>query len=623
MSSGLFGIGTSALNANQRALDTTGHNIANVNTEGYSRQRAELVSRGGQFSGAGYIGKGVDTSTVRRMYDQFLQTQLRNNTTAEAYYSTRHEYLGRVDNLLADPDAGLAPGLQDFFSAVQQVADDPTASADRTVLISEAESLVDRFRFLDRRLSEQQTVVNGQIGTAIEEVNAHAQSIARLNQQIIAAEGRGQPPNDLLDQRDQAVLELSRFVDVQIVEQDNGALNVFIGNGQGIVLGQKAQALADVSPQPGLPREVRFGGEDGMDVTRLITGGRLGGLLELRSSVLDEARGELGRAALGMAVAFNNQHQAGLDRNGEPGGAFFDVPTPEVLTATGTTADEPTVAIDRGNLAELTADDYRLSWDDGASEWQLRKEPDGSVLATAAGGGTINAAGLEITAPPAGSAGDSFVIRPTRDAASRIGVDITDPEKVAAAAAMLPTVPDGTEVESLSVVDPGDYQSWANWGGAAPGDIVFNQSDFSEMSEGVWRAERDGVEIIVRGSQPADGDVRIARNEAFGVGDNRNALGLSNVQSTQYLDDGSTSLEGAYNSLVGKVGTQTRQAEVAANAQAQLLADAQAQRDSVSGVNLDEEAANLMRYQQAYQASAQVISITNTLFDTLIGAVRR
>ncbi|MFP4245216.1 MAG: flagellar basal body rod C-terminal domain-containing protein, partial [Ectothiorhodospira sp.] len=191
------------------------------------------------------------------------------------------------------------------------------------------------------------------------------------------------------------------------------------------------------------------------------------------------------------------------------------------------------------------------------------------------------------------------------------------------AAAMVPTVPEGTEVESLSVVDPDDYQSWADWGGAAPGEIDFDEADFTERSEGVWRAEKNGVEIIVRGSQPADGDVRIARNEDFGVGDNRNALGLSNVQSTQYLDEGSTSLEGAYNSLVGKVGTQTRQAEVAADAQARLLEDAQAQRDSVSGVNLDEEAANLMRHQQAYQASAQVISITNTLFDTLIGAVRR
>ncbi|MCG5497233.1 flagellar hook-associated protein FlgK [Ectothiorhodospira variabilis] len=616
MSAGLFGIATSGLNAAQRALDTTGHNIANVNTEGYSRQRTEQGTRPAQFSGAGYVGRGVDVNTVRRMYDEFVQTQLRNNTTSSEYYNTQRDFISRVDNLLADPAAGLSPGLQQFFSATQELANDPTSSANRTVLISEAESLVDRFKFLDQRLKDQQTIVDGQIGSGVDEVNGYADSIAKLNQQIVAAQGRGQPPNDLLDKRDQMVLEMSRFVDVRTTIQDDGSMNVFIGRGQGVVLGNKATPLSASRPTPGAPLEVNFGAQGGnkTNVTNLISGGKLGGLLELRSSVLDEAQNELGRVAVAVAVGFNNQHTQGLDAEGKLGQDFFKVPEPEVLSGRGVEVSKPDVSFDPAGLSELKSSDYRLQFQSG--QWNLTRLSDGQKLGSYGVNEEVKVEGLVIAmpgGPPDAKEGDNFLIRPTRSAAQGIEVAVREPQRLAAAQAFSNDLAEDQELLHFSpgtTYQPGD-------------DLTF--TGFSEDPDGsdLWRATTtDGAEIVVR-STDDPGDVVLTGNDAFGLGDNRNALALAQVQGTQYLDDGRSSIEDAYNGLIGKVGTQTRQTQVAAESQARLLADAKAQRESLSGVNLDEEAANLLRFQQAYQASAQVIAVTSTLFDTLIGVARR
>ncbi|ANB03541.1 flagellar hook-associated protein FlgK [Ectothiorhodospira sp. BSL-9] len=615
MSAGLFGIATSGLNAAQRALDTTGHNIANVNTEGYSRQRTEQGTRPAQFSGAGYVGRGVDVNTVRRMYDEFVQTQLRNNTTSSEYYNTQRDFISRVDNLLADPAAGLSPGLQQFFSATQELANDPTSSANRTVLISEAESLVDRFKFLDQRLKDQQTIVDGQIGSGVDEVNGYADSIAKLNQQIVAAQGRGQPPNDLLDKRDQMVLEMSKFVDVNTTVQDDGSMNVFIGRGQGLVLGNKATPLSANRPTPGAPLEVKFGGQGNkeVNVTNLISGGKLGGLLDLRSSVLDKAQNELGRVAVSIAVGFNNQHTQGLDAEGKLGRDFFKVPEPEVLAGRGVDEPKPEVSFDPAGLSGLKSSDYRLQYQDG--DWNLTRLSDGQKLGSYGDGSEVKVDGLVIKMPNGSHEdGANFLIRPTRSAAQGIDVAVREPQRIAAAQAFSTNL---AEDQELVFFSPG--------AGYEPGDdLTFSAFEEDPTQSGLWRATTpDGAEIVIRSTEEPDGGVLLTGNDAFGPGDNRNALALAQVQGTRYLDDGRSSIEDAYNGLIGKVGTQTRQTQVAAESQARLLADAKAQRESLSGVNLDEEAANLLKFQQAYQASAQVIAVTSTLFDTLIGVARR
>ena len=550
MTSPVFGIGTSALLAYQRALSTTGHNIANVGTEGYSRQRVDLAVRNPQFSGAGYFGQGVDVDGVNRITDQFVQRQLLDNTSGAGRQEVFYQYARRTDSLLADADAGLSPVLQQFFAAVQDVANDPTSTTARQVLLSQGEALGDRFAFVQRRMDEQRQLVEGQIGAAVTDINNLAQGIAGLNQQIADAAGRGSPPNDLLDQRDALLEQLAGKISVQTLEQDDGSLNVLIGTGQNLVVGNQATTL--VATQMGADptrTEIAISSPNStIRVTELLSGGELGALLDVRRDLLDPAQNALGRTAVGLALSFNELHAQGVDLDGVAGGQFFTLPSAEVLAGRGNTATGAP-AVNYTDAAALTTSDYRLNFD--GVEWQVTRVGSPTPLATGAPGDILAVDGLEIDlAGVAGAAaGDTFDIRPTRTAAAQLGVAIGDPRAFAAA---LP--PD------------------------TPGANV--------------------------------------------AGDNRNALALAGLASERVLANGTSSISGSYSELVGSVGVKTRQAELSAAAQNLMLEDSQAQRASVSGVNLDEEAANLLRYQQAYQAAAQVISVAGTMFDTLLGAVR-
>lgn len=637
MTNGIFGIGTSGLLAFQRALGVTGNNIANSATEGYSRQRIDLSTRTPQFAGNGYFGSGVQVSGVQRIFDQFVENQLRTSTSGSQQYGMYYDFSRRVDNLLADPDSGLAPGMQQFFAAVQDVANDPTSSAARQVLISEGESLVDRFRFLNQRLDEQRELVNGQIRSSVEEINSLAEAIADLNTEIVAATGRGggAPPNDLLDQRDQLVLQLSGLVSVNTVEQDDGALNVFIGNGQNLVLGSRVTTLATDALGPD-PRQMNVGyvSPSGIvDITQYMTGGRLGALLDLRSSVLDKAQNTLGLTAIGIAQAFNDQHRLGQDLDGNLGEDFFRVPDPEIIGRSGNgVTGVPDVVID--DYGRLTADDYLIRFN--GADWELRRDPGGQVLDTAPPGGT-----LSLGTPPesaftvdlaslggAPAAGDSFLLRPTRTGAQQIDTVIGDPRQVAAASPMRavadPANSGSAVVHSVAAVDRDalDLTPVTVSFDAGASEFQIGGDSFALDSSGLTEIEYNGWRLTIEGV-PGDGDSFDVGPNTGGVGDNRNALALAGLQDERVLGGGTATIQDTYSGLVADVGTRTRQAEIAASAQGKLLEEAQAQRESISGVNLDEEAANLLRYQQAYQAAAQVISVTNSLFDTLINAVRR
>lgn len=658
MSGGPMGIGTSALQAFQRALATTGHNIANATTEGYSRQRVELSARPPQASGSNFFGTGVQAGNVSRNADAFVESQLRTATSANANSSVFYDQAKRVDNLLADADSGLSPGLQKFFSAMQDVANDPTSTAARQVLLSEADSLVDRFRSLDQRLSEQRELVNGQIRSTVKEIDELAKAVASLNGDIASANGRGIVPNDLLDQRDVLVRELAERIDVTVTEQDDGALNLFVGNGQNLVLGSRvstltAQALGED------PSEMRIGfsqtGANPVDITRFMTGGRLGALLEVRSAVLDTAQNALGRTAVGVAEAFNEQHRLGQDLDGVIGRDFFRVPDPQILSNQPGLA-EPGVTID--DIDKLGTGDFRLvAVANGEDElnWQLRSVPGGEIIEESKNrepedppfGSSVglNIDTDKIEGNPGPKAGDSFLIRPTRTAAAQIATVIDDPRALAAATPSV-KVEAGEEnsdaaltsarfeprevlaIESLAKpnVEFGtndDGATFAEFSGVDLHSIISDDAVIVdgnliitlETSQGTWILEWDGI--------PEDGDSFSLSPEPAGPGDNSNALALGALQEERLLDGGNATLEGSYNTLIAEVGTRTRQAEVASRAQASQLQQAQEQRESISGVNLDEEAANLLRFQQAYQAAAQVISVTNSLFDTLIGAVRR
>lgn len=431
---GLFGIGVSGLIAYQRALQVAGHNIANVGTDGYSRQRLDLEARPPTTVGYAGVGNGVETTGVERIADRFVEYRLVSSTSAEAYHRTYAEFSAQINNLVADADAGLAPALDDFFAAVQEVASDPTSTAARQQLIGAGESLVARFAQIQQSIDDQQRIASGRIGGTVEEINQLSQGVAELNARIVIAGGQaGGAPNDLLDQRDQLLRQLAERIGVTTLEQSDGSMNVYAGRGQALVVGTEATPLA-VEPSAYDPARVEIGFRKGasfIPVTDTLSGGKLGALLEVRDGLLNPAGNALGRVAIGVSELFNEAHGRGMDLRGALGGDFFGRPEPLVIrhqsnTATGT----PALVVN--DVSGLTLSDYELRFD--GSAWNLRRLSDSQQVASIAPGGSLDFDGLSIdlSGISGASNGDRYLLRPTQ-VAGDLSVRISDPRAIAAA----------------------------------------------------------------------------------------------------------------------------------------------------------------------------------------------
>ncbi len=648
----LLGTSISGLLAFQRALSVTGHNVSNVNTPGYSRQRADLVTRPPTPAGDGFIGNGVAVSSVGRIIDGFINGQLTAATAANSQLQEFHRLASQVDNLLADPQAGLSPSLQKFFDAVSGVANDPASIPARQVLLSEAQSLADRFHYLDQRLESLRQGVNTQVTNTVSEINGLAAGIAALNRGISLARGAGigQSPNDLLDQRDALIRQLAERVSVTTVSQDDGAVNVFAGNGQTLVAGGTASILKVVgNPYDPTRAEVAItSGPITSIVSDALTGGTLGGTLQFRNNLLDSAQNALGRAAIGLAATFNDQHRLGQDLNNTLGGNFFapiDGSSPRVLSASAAT-----VGVSVSDVNALTTSDYRLDYD-GATYTVTRLSDNAAVYSNAAFPGVIAAEGLtfSLTAGVV-AAGDSFLIQPTRTGARDIGLALTDTRRIAVAAPIrtaeatnasgVPTNTGSGRIGAGAVSNIASLPLGANVtltfdpnaggagipgfvvGGGAPTPLLYNPATQGNGATLTLGGAYNGISFSVSGT-PASGDSFVISNNTGGTSDNRNALALAGLRTQQLLGNGSATYEATYGQLVADVGTQTHGADISRNAQQALLNRVTEQRESVSGVNLDEEAADLVRFQQAYQAAAQMIAVSDTVFQTLLSAVRR
>ena len=626
--SGLFGIGVSGLLAYQRALQVAGHNIANVGTDGYSRQRLELEARPPSTGGVAAIGNGVSTTGVDRVADRFVESRLVSSTSAEAFHRTYAEFAGQIDNLLADADAGLAPALDDFFAATQEVASDPTSTAARQQLIGAAEALVARFDQIQQSIDDQQRIANGRIGGTVLEINQLAQNVAELNERIIVASGQATgAPNDLLDQRDLLLRQIAERVSITTLEQSDGSINVYAGRGQALVVGTEATALS-AEPSAYDPARIEIGFRNGatfIPVTDTLSGGTLGALLEVRDGLLDPAGNALGRVALGVTELFNEAHGRGMDLNGALGADFFARSDLKVMAHQNNAATgAPSLAVT--DVSGLTPSDYELRFD--GSNWNLTRLRDGQQLASLAPGATFAFDGLaiDLAGIAGGAAGDRFLLRPTQIAGD-LSVRIQDPRAIAAAlpvrAAAAPANTGTGAVGGLNVIDATNVQLRAQV------DIQFTGGNFVAGAvsvpldpSGETTIDINGWRLVVRGT-PADGDTFSVRDNAGGVGDNRNALALAGLADLRMLGGGTASLGESYAELVADVGVKTRRAQINAEVQGDLLGDATAQRDAISGVNLDEEAADLIRFQQAYQASAQVIAVAGSMFESLFDALRR
>ncbi|MFW6278020.1 MAG: flagellar hook-associated protein FlgK [Halorhodospira sp.] len=679
--------GISGLRASQRGLATTSHNTSNVNTDGYSRQRTEQDTSIPQYHSRGATGTGTQVQTIQRLSEGHRVEALRNNHAEFERLDKLEEMTGRIDDLVADGDAGLSPAMRQFFDAVEEVANDPEDTVAKQQLLNQGQALSDRFKTLDNRLLTLQEDVNKRVRTEVDEINGLAHSIAELNDEIRQRWGDPRrPPNDLLDQRDEHIRELAEHVNVRVTEQDDGALNVGIGNGQALVTGHQANPLEITRNafDPERPELAVRQGDHRVQMTNALRGGSLGGMLEFREGVLDETRQEIGRVATSLAGAMNEQHRRGIQfDSGQPeaGGDFFryaqEVP---VLSSEDNTGEgRPRVVVDEQRIGELTGDSYQLSFD--GEQWRVASRESGQVRTLGTGEGAdlqpgedggYRIDGLVLYPPDAEEAGveagDRFLVEPTREAAGRLETNLSRPQQVAAAAPAVTgevTGPDGqtnnTGRARISAPDVGDAEGvMAALGtGGALGDGVEMAFDADSRTfevrsggEALGRFEYDpedpergqmvnlardvepageeaaatleGLDLSVRiAGEPDDGDqFGIYANEE-GVGDNTNALRMAELMEEPVMDNGNSTFQETYSAMVGDLGGFSQRVQTNRDAQETLLNQAQEQWEELSGVNLDEEAANMMEYQQAYQAAAQIITTANEVFQEMLGAVRR
>jgi flagellar hook-associated protein 1 FlgK len=629
-SSGIFDIGLTGLNAAQAGLTTTSHNIANSSTAGFHRQNAIQSTQAPQLTGEGFFGRGVRVDTVLRSYSQFLDNSVLQAQTQDSFLQAYQSQINQIDNLLADPNSGMSPALQSFFSSVQDVASNPSSVPSRQALISQAQALQSRFQAFNSRLTDIRSGLNQQISDTTSQINAIAENIAALNDQINKSLATDtQPANDLLDKRDQLVSDLNKLVRASVVRDSKGTVNVFIGNGQTLVLGVQSFTLG-AGPSASDPANYDINYQANGATIPLnpasFQGGSLGALLAFRTETLDDAQNKLGRVATVLAQTFNDQHNLGQDLNGALGQSFFNVPAAQALvsnTNTGTAA----ITATNTNVGALSGSDYRLSFNAGT--WTLTRLTDNTTSTFAAFPQTVDGVTLSLASGSANS-GDSFLIQPTRNGARDISVAISDPALVAAAAPIRTdstvgntghaTITPGTvntppppnanlqQTVTLTFTSATTFDV-TGVGTGNPAGVAYTAG--GNITYSGWTAQINGI--------PRPGDSFTISRNTSGVADNRNALLLSKLQTANTVANGTANYQSAYSQVVSSVGNRAREINVQSNAQTALVQQTTAAQQSLSGVNLDEEAANLIRFQQAYQASGRVLQVASKLFDTVLG----
>jgi flagellar hook-associated protein 1 len=658
--SGLLGISVGALNNAMTGVTVAGHNIANANTPGFSRQNIEQTTNTPVMTGGGYVGQGANVNAITRMYDSFLTQQVRQATSQATESSTYVDQMKRIDNLLGDPTAGLSPALTEFFSGVQQVAAKPADMAARQSMLSSAQSLAGRFQSIDSQFNNLRSAVNNDIQSSVSRINGIAKQISGINDKIALLSANataGQQPNDLLDQRDQMVLDLNKEIRADVVLAKDGSYGLFTSSGQPLVLGNQSYTLSTL-PDAENPTDIQVTVAVGPTQMRLraqdLSGGALGGSLAFRQGGLTDAQNALGRIAIALTEGINDQHQLGQDVNGALGGVFFQ-PTnsgnPNIAHAnaanTGTGVASASVTGNLGDYSLLTGSDYRLAYD--GANYSLTRLSDNTVTALPGIPATVDGITINVAGTPV--AGDQFLITPTLYGAQQFAVALVDVRKIAAAnptsaaaninnagsgtisgdkvtdaAALVGTPPLFTDSYQIQFSDASGSLTYdlidttaggtpVSIGGVPQTGIAYNSANGATLSF-------NGIQFQISGA-PATGDRFTVGQNLNGAGDNRNANAIGLMQAQGIMAKSNAAANGmsygvAYGQLVSQVGNKTSQLQVSSDSLATVAAAAQQTQNQLSGVNLDEEASNLIRYQQAYQAAGKMVTIAGVLFDTIL-----
>ena len=627
--SDVFGISVSALQAFQQAINVVSNNVANASTPGYDRETVNLTEAIPQAAGAATIGAGVVVSGINRAFSQAAANQLNTSQSSLGQLTALQNYSSQIDNLFGTTIGGLSTALQGFYSAFSGVANNPTSTASRQALLGQAQSVASAFQNASGELNSLNGDVNSRITADVTQINSIAKAISTLNNQIVTgtAQDGGQPPNELLDQRDQLISNLSQLVGISTTTDPTGAVNVFVGNGQPLVLQGQVTALTTVA-NPFNATQLEIGNSAGSAIiSSNITSGDLGGLLSARTQIINPALNSLGQIATALSQTVNSQQAQGLDLSGNLGAPIFAVGTP-LATASSRNTDTVTasVSVNPNGIGALTANDYVLSFVGGTPK--LTNTSDGTSV-TPAGAGTVaspyTAAGISIVLSGTPANGDQFLVQPTATAAGSLKVVLSNPTQIAAAGA-IKTSAAGSNT-GAATISSGTVLDSTNPNLLSPVTIAFTSPTTYTINGGAPNTYASGGNIDVNGWEvqisgaPAAGDTFSVGSNAGGTGDNRNALIAANAQNVGVLQNGTTSITGGVSALITGLGSQAQQINTAQSAQSAVNAQALSSVQSTSGVNLDEEAASLLQWQQAYQAAAQALSIGNSLFASLIAAV--
>ena len=655
----LLNVGSRALLANQVALQTAGHNIANVNTPGYSRQSVVLQTVQGQFTGGGYIGKGVDVQTILRNQSELLTRQAAQAGSIQASDSVRAERMRQLQEVFSGGTEGLGASINDMMNALSDVVSSPTDITARNVVLTRMSETAARMRSSAERLNDIQFTVSQQLQGSIDTVNNLATQIAAVNEQVARAKGNGQTPNDLLDQRDQLIREMNQYVQVSQIPADDGTVGLFVGGSQPLVLGNVATELSvgDATAFPGSGQLKLFfnrPGEPAFEMDEnVLGGGSVPGLLRFNNTDLAEGRNLLGRIAMGIGMIMNEQQQLGLTLDGQVGKPLFSLPASMPSSTSGAGVGNVTFI----DPTKFSASDYEIRFTTGTAG-QVVRLSDGQTTAftSAANLATLPIDGLQFNLTTPGATGERMLFKPFSTAAANIQSLVYSPRDLAAANpinAAMGTSNSGTlQLGSLkatgepnppglvlppnanaAAVPPalGGVQLTFNAGPPITYDVLNRASPSTTLATAQPYVSGtpisiNGWEITLVGT-PKSGDTVVVGNALdpkYGDAYTRNAgnasslLGLRDVK----MFDESTLSDG-YASAIAQVGTRTQSALFATKLSEALANNLERDRTAVSGVNLDEEAARLIQYQQAYQASAKMIQIAQNIFDSLIQGLGR
>ena len=623
----LLNVGARALLANQVALQTAGHNIANVNTPGYSRQTIQLESSGGQLSGNGFFGKGVEVATVQRAHSDYLTRQAVLTQSVAAADSTRSEKLALLEPIFASGDNGIGAGINNALNAFADVVSMPRDLSARQVVIARADEMTARLREASSRLDLLGEGLNEELRLGVEAVNSRASQIASLNSQISALQGSGHTPNDLLDQRDQLVSEINSYVNTTSIPSPDGSISVFVGGTQPLVLAGHSMKLSTdrdlFDPTKlGLAIETNAG-PAALNDTQL-TGGSVTGLLQFQRTDMVTARNQLGRLTLGTATLMNEQHRLGLDLKGNPGSDLFKLAAlPDGLASSKNTGNA-TVSMAVADATAMAPSDYELRFESGTVD--VVRLSDGQV--THVGGLPARVDGIDISLGGTPQVGDRFLLQPFSMAAGSIATAISSPTSLAVATPVT-AVPGSTNKGDLAA--SALTATLADGNMTAPVQITFTGTGSFDVT-GAGTGDPTGLTYVSGNAitfngwtlkltgTPQPGDTLQILPNSSGARNAGQAQGFLDLRDTPVFDG--VSLSDGYASVLAEIGTRVQSAKLASGVSGAMAAQAVQSQSSVAGVNLDEEAARLLQFQQSYQAAARILQTAQSVFDSLMQGFR-